>query len=127
MPRKISIKGLRKKARRIFARWICKRDKFKCVACGKQGVSGEMQAGHFVHRDCLDFDERNNSAECIRCNCYLSGNLAPYSFYLIKKYGPGIIEELNVLGNVIRKFGREELEEIVKRYSVNESEARDEP
>jgi len=123
MPRKISIKGLRKKARRIFARWICKRDKFKCVTCGKAG----NQAGHFVHGDRLDFDERDNNCQCARCNCYLSGNLAPYSLYLIKKYGPNIIEELNVLGRIARKFSWGELEDIIKRYSVNESEARDEP
>jgi|SRR3990167_531273 len=75
----------------VFSKWIRKRDKF-CVTCGARE---NLQAGHFWH-NILDFDEMNINAQCSRCNHFLSGNLAPYSTYLIKKYGIKEFEALEV-------------------------------
>jgi hypothetical protein len=73
---------LKKKAWRVFSKWIRERDK-KCVSCNK-GLA--ENAGHFWH-GVLDFDEENINGQCVHCNKWLSGNLAPYSIYLIKKLG----------------------------------------
>ena len=73
---------MHKKAWKVFSKWIRNRDK-RCVTCGS---TKQLQAGHFWH-NVLDFDEININAQCVYCNHFLSGNLASYSAYLIRKYG----------------------------------------
>lgn len=74
---------LKRKAWNVFSKWVRERDK-RCVTCGSRD---QLQAGHFWH-GVLDFDEKNINAQCKQCNYFMSGNLAPYSMYLINKYGP---------------------------------------
>ncbi len=76
-------KTLKRKAWDTFSKWVRERDKM-CVTCGSRNTL--LNAGHFWH-GVLDFDEMNINAQCIGCNNYKSGNLAPYSVYLINKYG----------------------------------------
>lgn len=85
-PRKIN---LHRKAWDIFSKWVRERDKM-CVTCGS---TGNLEAGHFWH-GVLDFDEQNINAQCKSCNHFKSGNLAPYSVYLIRKYGQKAFEDL---------------------------------
>jgi len=113
---KKTLKSLRKKAWTIFSRWVRTKEKGVCFTCGKRFEISETDAGHFVHRDCLDFDERNIHCQCSRCNRYLHGNLTKYAEHLIKKYGPDIIKELNHLGSKVKKFSRKELEDIINKY-----------
>ena len=80
---------LHRKAWDVFSRWIRNRDQL-CVTCGSRG---NLNAGHFWH-GVLDFDEININAQCTKCNNYMSGNLAPYSIYLIRKYGQVAFEDL---------------------------------
>ena len=87
--RKSRPKGLKRKAWDIFSKYIRARDK-KCVTCNS---TNQLQAGHFWH-NVLDFDEMNVNAQCKQCNTYLSGNLAPYSVYLIRKCGKKKFEDL---------------------------------
>ena len=108
-----SMQNLRKKAWTVFSLWIRNRDK-KCVTCGS---IKSLQAGHYVHRNCLDFNEKNINAQCAGCNMYKSGNLVVYAVYLEKKYGYGIIQELEKKGREVKKFNREELELIIEMYS----------
>lgn len=94
-------KKLHKKAWEAFSIYIRKRDKATCVTCGAKNWDSELgewsikgfNAGHFWH-NVLDFDEENINCQCIRCNHHLSGNLAPYSVYLIKKLGHKRFAEL---------------------------------
>lgn len=85
----LSKKTLHKKAWNTFSKWIRERDKI-CVTCGSRN---DLQAGHFWHA-CLDFDEMNINGQCVQCNYYKSGNLAPYSIYLINKYGVDAFKDL---------------------------------
>lgn len=82
---------LKDKAWKVFSKWIRQRDK-RCVTCGS---IKSLQGGHFWH-NILDFDEMNVNAQCAYCNHYLSGNLAVYSTYLIKKYGIEKFNELDI-------------------------------
>lgn len=82
-----------------FSKYIRLRDPY-CVSCiyddeekNKKVLS--QQAGHF-HHNCLDFDEENVNGQCIRCNHFKSGNLAPYSIYLLKKLGKKKFEALYI-------------------------------
>lgn len=87
--KKAKPKGLKRKAWEIFSKWVRERDKI-CVTCGSRS---DLDAGHFWH-NCLDFDELNVNAQCQKCNRFMSGNLAQYSVYLIKKYGQQAFEDL---------------------------------
>jgi hypothetical protein len=82
---------LRDKAWKVFAQWIRNRDK-RCVTC-TTGMA--EQAGHFWHA-VLDFDEENINGQCVRCNHWLSGNLASYSVYLLNKLGKKGFDALDI-------------------------------
>jgi len=112
----MTLRKLHKKAWKVFSLWVRKRDKGVCFTCRTKHPIGETNAGHFVHRDCLDFDERNINCQCVRCNMFLHGNGPKYAEHLIKKYGPEIIKELNRLGDKVRKFKQQELLDIIKKY-----------
>jgi hypothetical protein len=81
---------LKNKAWKVFSDWIKQRDDYHCVSCGAFDAN---QAGHFFH-NVLDFDEDNINCQCVRCNHYLSGNLAQYSVYLLSKLGKRRFEAL---------------------------------
>lgn len=87
--KKKRIINLHRKAWDVFSKWIRNRDKI-CVTCGSRK---DGQAGHFWHA-VLDFDEININQQCSYCNKWKSGNLAPYSVYLINKYGVEAFKDL---------------------------------
>lgn len=102
----------KKKAWTLFSKYIRTRDSANCpmqgevycVSCGKPypafGI-GCAQAGHFIpgrHSGVL-FDERNCHAQCYNCNVNLKGNWVKYEVFMLKTYGPLVIEELKFLNN----------------------------
>ena len=113
--RKVSknrIPTLRRKAWALFSVYIRRRDKNVCFTCGGFAT----HAGHFIHKDALDFDELNVHAQCVRCNLYLSGNLADYTIKMIDKYGRGKVDKLLARRHEIHHWTVGELEEIIERY-----------
>lgn len=84
----------KKKAWIAFSLFIRARDK-RCVTCGS---TANLQAGHYIPGsvcgEYLFMDERNISAQCSSCNKWKSGNLSVYALYLEKKYGAGILQQL---------------------------------
>ena len=111
-----STRLLRKKLWDIFSRYIRLKEGGVCFTCGVKRSIKKMYAGHFVHKDCLDFDERNIHVQCRACNLFRRGNLTIYAEKLEAKYGYGIIQELNRLGDQTRQFKVKELEEMIKVY-----------
>ena len=102
---------LKTKAEDAFHAWIRKRDNYICFTCGAKG----NEAGHFRHGK-LDFDEMNLNCQCTRCNRFLHGNLGIYAIRLTKKYGQQKVDDLVFRSNQIRKYTKEELEEILNKY-----------
>jgi hypothetical protein len=119
MGRKITKKGLREKLWKIFSKYIRLRDG-KCVTCG----GAPENAGHYIPKSVtrlsLYFDERNVNAQCVRCNKYLSGNLQSYAIYLEKKFGYGILEQLQQERTKVFKpypgWWEEKIEEYEEKY-----------
>ena len=111
-----SLKLLRKKAWKVFSEWIRKRDKGVCISCGKRGNWRTMNAGHFIHKNSMDFSEWNVNCQCVACNKYKHGNLGVYAYNLTQKYGLGIIESLIEKGKEVKKYSREEIEDIILKY-----------
>lgn len=124
MPRKISRKGLFKKAWKVFSEWVRQRGADKdgintCVTCGKRDHWKNMHASHFYHgKGWLSYmEEKNVWACCVKCNTYLGGNLIEYSEFLRKKYGNEIVDTLRELRHTPWKPSREDLQDIIKRYA----------
>jgi hypothetical protein len=72
-----------------------------CVTCGEVKHWKEMHAGHFVAKKAglaVYFEERNIHPQCPRCNKWERGNLVKYAIFMVKKYGVGIVEEMDALG-----------------------------
>jgi len=93
-----------------------------CCTCGKIDEWKNMQAGHYRHKDCLDFNLKNIHCQCSRCNKWLTGNSKKYAIYLEKRYGFGIIQELDHLADQIKIFKVPELENLAKDYDKKTKE-----
>jgi len=112
---KSKLQRLKTNAWTIFSKYIRLRDK-KCFTC-PNGIA--ENAGHFWH-NVLDFDEENIHGQCVRCNKWLSGNLAVYAVNLLKLIGKKKFEALDIrhtraIGE--DKHYEEYYENIIEKYS----------
>lgn len=57
-----------------------------------------MNAGHYIAKAACNieyyFDDRNVNAQCAGCNLRLEGNRPAYREFIIRKYGQGVLAEL---------------------------------
>lgn len=105
---RVGYKKAKERAWRAFSAYIRLRDAIRttsgvimarCVTCSAvrpiEGV-GCMQAGHFLpgRRMGTLFDERNVHAQCYVCNVRLSGNWPEYLDFMVRTYGPEVVDEL---------------------------------
>ena len=111
---------LLKKAEKVVNTWIRKRDEGgKCISCDNPGT----QAGHYFPvggHSALRFDERNINLQCSGCNLYKHGNQAHYRIGLVEKIGEDQVIELELIAKTqrIKKWTREELNQIIQKYKI---------
>lgn len=116
-----SYRTIHKKAWKLMSEYVRRRDKGICITCGKKDHWKNMQAGHFVHKDCMDFIFENINCQCAQCNKWKHGELGIYSVKLNHKYPltpeevamgiAPITERLISAGKLLKKTGKQELEE----------------
>jgi hypothetical protein len=108
-----------KEAQTIFNQYINLRDKgLPCVSCGKP-IKGRVNASHFWNANNhhnVRFEEDNVHSSCITCNQFLSGNLLEYRTRLCSKIGQKRFDELEAKRHVTKKWTKDELKEIIKKY-----------
>lgn len=113
-----TVQDVVKAAQIVFNKYIRERDKAQpCISCGSQPK--KENAGHFWNANNhwnVRFDEDNVHLQCERCNSFLSGNLIEYRSNLISKIGQERFEQLESRARVTRKFTKEELKELIKKY-----------
>lgn len=97
----------------MMSEFVRRRDKGVCFTCGVQKPWKEMEAGHFIHRDHLDFNFVNINCQCARCNKFLSGNLDVYAEKLITKYGLDEFMKLSALRHSVAPWRIIYLEEVI--------------
>lgn len=117
----LTIKGAKQKAWKAFAAFIRNRDP-NCVTCGARTT----EAGHYLHNSDktnqqlggneLWYNEKNVAGQCGTCNRWHSGKAAHFSFYLINKYGDGIIQELHRKFRTEKKWTIPEILSIEAKY-----------
>ena len=111
MPRKITLKGIKRKADLVFSQYIRKlkadsSGRTICVTCGDIKPSKEHQNGHYFPRNRLAtrFHEDNCHPQCPRCNIFQGGNYTAYAAYMYKKYGTQKMEQMEALSRKMVKF-----------------------
>jgi len=116
-----TVQDIVKAAQIVFNKYIRERDKNEtCISCGKPIRKGNMDAGHLWsaggHSN-LRFNEFNVNAQCSRpCNKDKSGDINNYRLGFIKRYGEDKLSELDSIAHIERKFTKDELKEIIKKY-----------
>ncbi len=113
-----TVQDIVKAAQMVFNKYIRERDKDElCISC-KQ-VPKKVNAGHFFNANNhwnVRFDEDNVHLQCERCNSFLSGNLLEYRTNLLTKIGAERFNQLEARARVTRKFTKDELKELIKKY-----------
>ncbi len=114
---------LKAKLDKIFSEYIRLRDAdnngmVRCISCMKIDHWKNVDCGHFVNRGHMStrYNEKNCNAQCRKCNRFDEGNSIGYSRGLIKKYGPGVIDELEVLKHQESHLSDFDYEVLIKHY-----------
>ncbi len=126
---------LKKKAIRVFNRWIRERDRrgnyFICGGCGKskriqnydQGGSN-YHAGHYYPAgkfEALRFDEVNVNGECVQCNHYSGDHLIGLGKTIVERHGKEELERIDMVSAHNKRNGhkwdRLDLIAIIEKYS----------
>ena len=112
-----------KTADKYFSLYIRARDAddkgvIRCISCGDPVHWKKADAGHFIKRQhkSLRFSEKNVNGQCRSCNWLKQGNDINYAKGLYNKYGPGIIEELELAKRNTLHLGQFELKLIAEYY-----------
>ena len=107
---------LRKKLWTIFSQIVRIEENGQCYTCPIKKPWKEMQAGHYEHKDCMDFIRENIHCQCVHCNKFLSGNRNSYALHLEKDYGYGILQKLRALADTGKNWRVGELLELIEKY-----------
>ncbi len=111
-------KKLKAKAWKLMSLWVRNRGAKdgvnRCFTCGQYIPVKELDAGHYIHRDSLDYHPLNIQPQCTRCNRFLHGNSGVFAHNLIVTYGLTAYNELEALRFREDYFGIRRLEEIIE-------------
>ena len=90
----------------------------KCLTCNYRAPYKEMDCGHGIGRQhkATKYDERNNHAQCKRCNGFEGGQQAIYKEEVEKKYGTGTWDLIVIKSCQTCKRGKFEIEQMTKYY-----------
>ena len=123
---KPSVKTLKRTLDELWSKWVRMSNAgpdglVQCCSCGRSYHWKEVDCGHFVSRNhnAGRFDPRNTNPQCKKCNRFREGNKAGYAVFLQKKYGPGVIDELNQLQYTVKRFTPDELQAMVREVRDN--------
>lgn len=119
-----TISKLKAKVWTVFSIYIRSRDKdfrdnVACFTCDRVDHYRTFDAGHYIPKStggaALYFHEKNVHPQCTGCNRFRHGNLTQYALRLQKKYGTGILVELDKLRG--QQWNRKELERLLAHYT----------
>ena len=126
-----SLKSLKKKIDILRRDYIRKRDSKNgygnCISCGIRKAVADLQVGHYYKRQhdfttALLTELRNVALQCEQCNGYRHGNQTGFAIGLIKKYGDGILQELERKFRTPTYWGIISLKKVVEDYQLNKQQ-----
>jgi hypothetical protein len=108
---------------KVFSEFIRLRDaneegKCKCITCAFTADWNRFDCGHGIGRQhkSTKFDERNNHAQCKKCNGFEGGQQAIYKEEVEKRYGKGTWDTLVLKSRQVCKRGKVEIEVMMEYY-----------
>lgn len=122
-----SKRTLKVHAWQVFSQFIRLRDclqttgtmtRGKCITCEKEFPYEKLQAGHFIpgrHNANL-FSEKDCHAQCRACNIWKHGSPLEYRRAIIRLYGKGYEEVLEMEANQIKQFTTQDLKDKAEYY-----------
>jgi len=92
--------------------WIC-----TCITCWDRKPRKEMHNTHFISRSNYKYRRSvvNCWAGCYKCNVILHWNYISYTLVMVKKYGEGIVREMQEDKELI-KISTPEIREMIEKY-----------
>lgn len=116
-------KGREARLWRWFSKYIRLRDAddqgiCKCFTCGRVKHWKQMDCGHGIGRQykATKYDEKNNHAQCKRCNGFEEGRKDIYSKRVNQLYGEGTWERLQILSKATCKRTQFEIDTLCDYY-----------
>ena len=92
----------------------------RCYTCGKLHRWQDLDLGHYIHLNALDFEPDNLRPQDTYCNRFKHGNSGVYAENLINEIGRVRVARLRDLEKKYKahpkKFTVGELEEIIQTY-----------
>jgi hypothetical protein len=88
----------------------------ECYTCGAKKHWKELDCGHYIHRDALDYEINNLRPQCTHCNRFAHGHLDVYSEKLAKEIGYEEIELMRQRSKQVKKWTIQELEDLIQTY-----------
>lgn len=114
---------LRDKLDNVFSEYIRRKDAdqngfVQCYTSGKWYHWTKLQCGHFISRRHLStrWEEKNAKPQSVSENMFNQGNGPMFAKNLIKEYGAGILEELEIKKNNVCRMGMFEYGVLIKEY-----------
>lgn len=99
----------------------------ECCCCGQTGLGvwhpknnpNGLQVGHYIGRgsQSLKWDLRNCHRQCSGCNAIHRFNPVPYTRFMVRTYGHGILEDLDNAKKNHVKFSNPELRELLEKLT----------
>lgn len=112
-----------KKLWKVFSEYIRRRDADEngictCITCGLKRHYKQMDCGHGIGRQHWGtrYNEKNNHAQCKRCNGFEGGKREVYEREVNKRYGPGTWDLLNLASKKAKKLTQFEIDILEKHY-----------
>lgn len=112
-----------KKLWKVFSEFIRRRDAdengyCKCFTCGVIRFWKQMDCGHGLGRQHLGtkYNEKNNHAQCKRCNGFEGGMREVYKENMNLKYGPGTWELMELASKKPSKISQFEIDNAERYY-----------
>ncbi len=104
----------------IRRKYASENDLVECVSCNLSYDIKAIQNGHYISRAryATRWLDKNCHPQCMRCNVFLNGNYPAYTRFMIRTYGPEVIDELLELSQEIPKLTRGELEFLIAKYKM---------
>lgn len=108
---------------KVFSEFIRRRDAdengyCKCFTCGLVRHWRQLDCGHGIGRQHLGtkYNEKNNHAQCKRCNGFEGGMREVYKENMNKRYGPGTWEMMELASKKRSSMGQFEIDALEKYY-----------
>lgn len=112
-----------KKLWKAFSEYIRLRDADEngmcsCFTCGLIRHYKQMDCGHGIGRQHWGtrYNEKNNHAQCKRCNGFEGGKREIYKQRVNEKYGPGTWDLLELASRKAKKWSQFEIDQMEKYY-----------